>query len=76
MDEQHRWHAIMKPCVLGLMSQQLHCDNRTHATANGRQDEQCALRCTSSTASGLQLVEPICCKDNDVDDNAIYDDYS
>ena len=76
MDEQHRWHAIMKPCVLGLVPQQLHCDNGTHASANSRQDEQCALRCSSSTAPCSQLVEPICSKDNDVDDNAIYDDYS
>ena len=76
MDEQHRWHAIMKPCVLGLVPQQLHCDNGTHASANGRQDEQCALRYSSSTASGLQLVDTIHRKRNDVDDDAIYDDYS
>ena len=76
MDEQHRRHAIMKPCVLGLMSQQLHGNYCAHATANGRQDEQCALRYSSSTAPCVQLVDTIHRKRNEVDDNAIYDDYS
>lgn len=76
MCEQHHWYSIMKPCVLGLMSQQLHGNYCAHATANGRQDEQCALRCSSSTAPGLQLVDTIHRKRNEVDDNAIYDDYS
>ena len=62
MCEQHHWYSIMKPCVLGLMSQQLHRDNSAHAAANGGQDEQYALGSASATASGSQLVNPICCE--------------